>query len=44
LVTSGAGTAFSNTILNDRKKGWEDEVEDASSYWVKLRKRENFGN
>jgi hypothetical protein len=48
LVTSGVGTAFSNTLLRDKQREgeqlWEDEEEDVSSYWLTLRKREGTGN
>jgi len=30
--------------VEGKMEGWEDEVEDASSYWMRLRKREDTGN
>jgi hypothetical protein len=30
--------------VKEREKGWEDENEEVSSYWVSLRKQNDFGN
>jgi hypothetical protein len=38
------GTAFQNTLLKERYKGWEDDGEDLSSYGVTVRKGEFAGN
>jgi hypothetical protein len=48
LVTSCVGTAFGNTLLEERKKGgWregKDEEEDVSNHWLTLRKIEGTVN
>ena len=31
---------LSNILLKERHKGWEDEEEDVSSYWMTLRKEQ----
>jgi hypothetical protein len=43
LVTTGVGTAFQNTLLNERQKRRVDEEEDVSSDWMTSRKREDTG-
>jgi hypothetical protein len=40
LLTSCGITAFYNALLKERSRGREDEEEEASSYWMTLRKRE----
>jgi len=42
FITCCVGTSSYNTILNKRQE-WEDEEEDASSYWTTLRKAEPSG-
>jgi hypothetical protein len=42
------GTTFQNTLFKETKKerykGWEEEKEDVSSYWMSLRKGEDAVN
>ena len=41
MVASFVGTAFQNTLLNEKWKGRDDEEEDVSSYWMTSRKGED---
>jgi hypothetical protein len=43
LVIFCLGTAFEDRLFQEIWKGWEDQEEDVSSYWVTLRKTEDTG-
>jgi hypothetical protein len=44
LATPCIGTAFQNTLLKEGRKAWQDDEEQASSYWVTLMKQKDTKN